>query len=351
MLDAYLPSLVNSGSWITAWTLNRLRELPVDTEFVLPICSLATPFAECVQPGSFTLPPLYHEALDDSLKERILDQILTCFPHHNDRTNNAHRIRVVELPQLPLPKRLNLKIVAFSVDTAVEEHGPHLPLGTDTIQSYSVLRRLRNDVDGFEMFRPVDYGQLTWGLPFGFSIDLTTTLLSEYVCNFAAAVVNWLKPEALYVVDVHGSITHRQAIVDGLNRSGIARWAFRWLHEPLAEFASERGDQHAGGVETALVELVSRDLIDAAWFPGRIDEIAAGQMSFRRAVALTPDLAAFKDAVIDNKFNGVIGDIHNHASLDAPLMFQRMLDVARRDVDQLLSGELLDSQNAGDKLW
>ena len=47
MLDDYLPSRVNSGTWIAAWTLNHLQELPEDTEFVLPICSLAMPFAEC----------------------------------------------------------------------------------------------------------------------------------------------------------------------------------------------------------------------------------------------------------------------------------------------------------------
>jgi creatinine amidohydrolase/Fe(II)-dependent formamide hydrolase-like protein len=350
MLDDYLPSRVNSGTWIAAWTLNRLQELPEDTEFVLPICSLATPFAECAQLGPFTLPPLYHEALDDSLKQRIIDRILTCFPHHNDQTHNARRVRVVELPRLKLPQTAKPKIVAFSVDTALEEHGPHLPLGTDTIQSYSVLRKLRDTVDGFEIFRPIEYGQLTWGLPFGFSIDLTTPILTEYVARFSDAVANWLKPQALYVVDVHGSISHRQAIVDGLGRSDVARWAFRWLHEPLTEFASARGDQHAGGVETALVEMVSRDLIDAAWFPDRIDEIAAGQMSFQQAVELTPDLAAFKGAVARNNFNGVIGDIHNHTSLDAPLMFQRMLDVARHDVDQLLSGKSPDSQNAGEEL-
>ena len=351
MLDDYLPSRVNMGSWITAWTLNRLRKLPDDTEFVLPICSLATPFAECIQPGVLSLPPLYHEALDDGLKERILDRILICFPHYDDRLNNAKRVRVVELPHLPLPQRTSPKIVALSVDTAVEEHGPHLPLGTDTIQSYSVLRRLRDEIDGFEMFRPVEYGQLTWGLPFGFSIDLTASLLTDYVASFAAAVENWLKPQSLYVVDVHGSITHRQAIVDGLSQSGIANWAFRWLHEPLAEFASERGDQHAGGVETALVELANHDLIDTAWFPKRIDEIATGQMSFQQAVELTPDLAAFTDAVEESKFNGVIGDIHNYASLDAPMMFQRMLEMARGDVNRLHSGEASGSQNAGDQLW
>ena len=353
MWNEYLPSRINSGPWITAYTLNRLRELPAETEFVLPICSLATPFHECVSAGDYLLPPLYHEALNDSLRERIVNQILNCFPRHNldGQADNSKRFRIVEFPHVPLPHSASPKIVTFSVDTAVEEHGPHLPLGTDTIQSYSVLRELRNEFVGMEVFRPVDYGQLTWGLPFGFSVDLTTELLTEYVANFAAAVMNWRKPQALYVVDVHGSITHRQAIVEGLQSSGVRNWAFRWLHEPLAEFASNRGDQHAGGVETALVEFAGHALIDAEWFPIRIDDIVAGQMSFQKAVELTPDLGGFTEFVHQKQLNGVIGDVRNYHSVDAGLMFRRMLDTARNDVRQLLSGDTLDTRNAGEKLW
>lgn len=353
MLDDYLPTRVNTGPWITAYTLNRLRALPEDTQFVLPICSLATPFPDCARTGEYVLPPLYHEALDDDLKRRIVERILQCFPKHDpDGTGiNSERLRVVELPNAPLPNRSAPKVLAFSVDTAVEEHGPHLPLATDTIQSYSVLRKLREEVDGFEVFRPVDYGQLTWGLPFGFSIDLTAELVTEYVARFAASVADWLNPQALYVVDVHGSITHRQAIVDGLKASGVSRWAFRWLHEPLAEFASERGDQHAGGVETALVEFVSDGLLDADWFPTRIDDIANREMSFAKAVELTPDLAAFTRFVDQHGLNGIVGGIGNYHSLDAELMFRRMVEMARADVDGLLSGAPADARDAGDNLW
>lgn len=287
------------------------------------------------------------------LKQKLVEQILRCFPQYSpaDATVNTGRVQVVEIPGVPLPPRAAPKVLAFSVDTAVEEHGPHLPLGTDTLQSYSVLQHLQQEIDGFEVFRPIDYGQLTWGLPFGFSVDLTAPLLSAYVTHFANAVMNWMKPQALYVVDVHGSITHRQAIVDGLEASHAKRWAFRWLHEPLAEFASARGDQHAGGVETALVEHGNRELIDADWFPARIDEIAAGQMSFQQAVKLSSDLAAFTNRVREHNFNGVIGDIDNYNDLDASLMFHRMREIARRDVDQLLNGTEAESQTAGQQLW
>jgi creatinine amidohydrolase/Fe(II)-dependent formamide hydrolase-like protein len=389
-LDEYLPRRVNVGPWATAYTLNELRQR-TDIEFVLPICSLSTPYNQCQQLGqlgsvskhepmalatgvrepgvasarpaasavgsdqqrtrvskqSLVLPPLFHEALDDQLKPAILARIGECFPSYG--ADNSARLRIAELPRADLPEAGAGRVLAFSVDTAVEEHGPHLPLATDTIQSYGLLAALAGEFGEIELCRPLEYGQLTWGLPFGFSIDLTADLLSRYVTQYVDALTLWKKPRAIYVVDVHGSITHRTAIVEGIQASRCSDWTFRWLHEPLAEFASERGDQHAGGVETALVERVSPQLLDSRWWPDRIDEIAAGQMSFAKAVELTPDLPAFIQHVSDHSLNGIIGDIRNYRSLDANEMFTRMMSVARRDIEGLLAGQT--STTAGGDLW
>lgn len=345
-LDDYLPLRVNVGPWATAYTLNELRAR-ADAEFVLPICSLATPYAECARLGELVLPPLFHEALDEELKAAILARISDCFPIYG--ADNSARLRIAELPRVELPAVPSGRLLAFSVDTAVEEHGPHLPLATDTIQSYSVLSQLAEKFPELECSRPLEYGQLTWGLPFGFSIDLTADLLTRYVTGYVNALMQWKQPTAIYVVDVHGSITHRTAIVDGLKASACSAWTFRWLHEPLAEFASQRGDQHAGGVETALVERVTPGLLDPRWWPDRIDQIAAGQMSLAKAVELTPDLPEFIRYVDQHSVNGIIGDIHNYKSLDASEMFARMMNVARSDLAGLLSGET--STTAGGDLW
>ncbi len=346
MLGDYLPESVNAGPWITAYTLNELQHRAA-AEFVLPICSLATPYQRCAELGDIVLPPLFHEAVDDQLKHAMIAQIRRCFPSFI--RNESTRLRVVELPREELPASTAASLLAFSVDTAVEQHGPHLPLATDTIQSYSVLRQLAAEYRQIELCRPLEYGQLTWGLPFGFSVDLTADLLSRYVTGYVSALVRWKCPESIYVVDVHGSITHRRAIVAGLQASGCSRWTFRWLYEPLAEFASARGDQHAGGVETALVQRVSPQLLDRRWWPDRIDEIARGQMSFQTAVELTSDLDAFVQYVKDHSLNGVVGDIWNYRAVDADEMFQRMMLLAREDVDQLIRGEA--TQTAGDNLW
>jgi creatinine amidohydrolase/Fe(II)-dependent formamide hydrolase-like protein len=285
------------------------------------------------------LPPLYHEALDADLKAALLARIGDCVPYFAGTGRRAAargRLEVVELPPArpPQPAR-RPPVVAFSVDTTVEQHGPHLPLATDMVQSYAVLERLAAGNEAVVIGPSADYGQLTWGLPFGFSVDITAPLTARYVRGFADAVLDWLEPEALYVVDVHGSAVHRQAIQDGLRQSRCRRWAFRWLHDPLVSFSAERGDPHAGGVETALIEHISRDFVDPAWWPGRVDELVAGQMTAREAIALSADLPHFCAEVEARPVNGIVGDLRNYFTLDAAALMQRMLDVAREDVAAL----------------
>jgi creatinine amidohydrolase/Fe(II)-dependent formamide hydrolase-like protein len=339
---AWLPDQLNTGPWLSHYTVDALEERADQERMVLPICSWDTPPQALERLGALVLSPLYVEALDLDLKSALLARIADCFPY----VNGSHRrfaanraLEVVELPRPPLQQPQGRpQIVAFSVDTAVEEHGPHLPLATDRIQSYAVLARLAEETEGLALAAPVDYGHLTWGLPRGFSIDITTALLTRYVTRYAQALATRTGADALYVVDVHGSPAHRQAVQDGLAQSGVERWRFRWLHQPLVEFAADRGDQHAGGVETALIEAIHLRLLDSRWWPGRIDALAGGEMTFARALELQGNLTAFIEYAESHPWNGIVGRIQNYRQVDGPLMLGRMIDLARADVRALVAG-------------
>jgi creatinine amidohydrolase/Fe(II)-dependent formamide hydrolase-like protein len=342
-LDQYLPTRINQGSFVTSYSWPVLAERVAATTVVLPICSLGTPASRLAGLADVVLPPLYHEALTDNLKLQLVDRIRHCFPFYQGTRERAEWTGELEVIELSDPQQAAEQqggIACFSVDTAVEEHGPHLPLATDTIQSYGVLQRLAERHAGLHPVAPLEYGQLTWGLPFGLSVDITAPLLTEYVCNFARAISQWTACDALYVVDVHGSIVHRTAIVDGLKQHGSVPFRFRWLHDSLVEFAGDRGDQHAGGVETVLVELINDQLLDERFWPDRMDELAAGQMDMQRAIDLSGNLADFIAAVEQSQstplpLNGIVGDIHNARQLDATAMMERMLAVAESDLDEL----------------
>jgi creatinine amidohydrolase/Fe(II)-dependent formamide hydrolase-like protein len=338
-LSFVIPKQINAAPWLVAHSLDELKRKIATDKMVLPICSLGTSIERLAGLAPLVLPPLYHEAMDEGMKSQLLERIRHCFPFYGGASQAAQQydFQIVELPAEPArPLRAKPRVLAFSVDTAVEEHGPHLPLATDTIQSYAVLDRLADEFEGFVVGPPVEYGHLTWGLPFGLSIDITPPLLTRYVTGFANAMLDWLAPDALYVVDVHGSIVHRNAIQEGLKQSRCRRWSFRWLHEPLVEFAADRGDQHAGGVETSLVHYISPRLLDPRWWPGRVDDLAAKEMPLELAVELSRDLPRFIERVRSQSFNGIVGKIRNFFDLDAELLMDRMLTIAREDVAQLL---------------
>lgn len=337
-ISSYLPTKVNSGWLLTGYTFYRLKALIGKERLVLPICSLGTPTEELARLGRLVLPPLYHEALDESLKSSLLDRISECFPYFQGtaaRDGFGGTLDIVELPAREFPASRQTPFLAFSVDTAVEQHGPHLPLMTDTLQSYGVLRRLADDNPDLGLGPPVEYGHLTWGLPFGLSIDVTPPLLTRYVAGFMDALMRWRKPKAIYVVDVHGSPVHRAAIEAGMGASGCRRTAFRWLYEPLVGVSGNRGDQHAGGVETALIELIDPDMIDGDWWPDRLDELAHGETLLETAVELSNDLERFIGFVEENDVNGIVGKIANYRQVHASRMFDDMLAVARDDLERL----------------
>ena len=118
----FIPEHVNRGPWITSYTLNDLRNRPQDSGFILPICSWTDPLEDLLGDGRLILPPLYHEALNPSLEMRLVEQILTCFPEFDAMQQNRKRLTIVKRPFTDRPRPLQGSIIAFSVDTAVEEH-------------------------------------------------------------------------------------------------------------------------------------------------------------------------------------------------------------------------------------
>ena len=87
---------------------------------------------------------------------------------------------------------------------------------------------------------------------------------------------------------------------------------------------------------TARVEFVSPNCVDHGYGPDGAKEVAQGQMTMELAIELSSDLSKFIEQVENHPFNGIVGDVNNYFQVDAQLMMQRMLETARKDVQQLL---------------
>jgi len=334
--------MLNEGSLIADYSLPALMSrVTSSSRVVLPVCSIGTPTSLIAGLGEWVLPPLYREAMDDVLRAAMLERIGQCFPYHvlsSRRRSCDLKVEVVEVSrgEAAGPAKREPAALAFSVDTAVEEHGPHLPLSTDRIQSYAVLERVAAEREGMLIAPPADYGQLTWGLGPVMTIDLTAPLTTAYVTGYVNAMLDWAAPKAVYVVDVHGSLIHRQAVRAGIEASKAKRWAFRWLHEPIASMTWERKDAHAGGAETMLIETIDPAWVDGSWWPGAVEELAADQISLDDALKLGGDVAGFIERAETRGWNGIVGDVRTYFDLDGGAMMKVMVDQAIADVDELL---------------
>ena len=84
-----------------------------------------------------------------------------------------------------------------------------------------------------------------------------------------------------------------------------------------------------------MVEHINPALVDRSWWPDRVDDIAASEMDLDLAGQLSSDMPKFIETVESEAYNGIVGRVRNYFDLDAALLFERMMNVARKDVRAL----------------
>jgi creatinine amidohydrolase len=156
---------------------------------------------------------------------------------------------------------------------ALEEHGPHLPLGTDTFHALEVARRVAR-IRPVAVAPPLFYGMCrsTREHPGTVSIsgDALRALLLDLGREFCRQ--GW---HNLVFVSGHAGGTHISAVVESAERLlaelPAVNIAVVNLLDLLREVLSDqpdlvqtRGDSHAGEVETALLLAAHPDLVQGS---------------------------------------------------------------------------------------
>ena len=142
---------------------------------------------------------------------------------------------------------------------ALEEHGPHLPLSTDTIQAYQVGKRAAELIPLF-VAPPIPYGNCrsTNGHPGTISISTTTlrSLLKDLVRSFYRQGMR-----QMVVLTGHAGGAHRLALQDAgeelLDELPELRIAVVTEYELAKDegraLIETPGDAHAGEIETSRI--------------------------------------------------------------------------------------------------
>lgn len=172
---------------------------------------------------------------------------------------------------------------------ATEQHGPHLPLGTDTSVALALADGLAARVPGALVAPPLHYGASGEHQAFPGTLSIGRRALEVMLVELVRSATETFA-RILVICGHGGNVGPLRSAVARLRgeRRDVRAWA------PAAAWA---GDAHAGRVETSLM---------LALRPGEVDERRAAPGDTRPLAELMPRLASVGVRAVSP--NGVLGD-------------------------------------------
>ena len=191
------------------------------------------------------------------------------------------------LGQMSSPEVDQSSVLVIAVGSC-EQHGPHLPLGTDTFIASWLTQQICEAVPGTVEGPPITIGASGEHEGFSGTLSIGTSVLDQLLCE----VIRSARSSFSAVVLVNGHGGNEQAL-----ELARARADFEGDRVLVVHAATNGGDAHAGATETSMLLALHRELVD-------LDRAARGN------VAPLSDLADQLRAkgVKSVSANGILGD-------------------------------------------
>ncbi|ORV60224.1 mycofactocin biosynthesis peptidyl-dipeptidase MftE [Mycobacterium europaeum] len=236
--------------------------------------------------------------------------------------NSSYHHRVPVLGELAMATSSQLSGTSPSVLVPVgstEQHGPHLPLDTDTRIATAVARGARTRLARDWLVAPaIAYGASGEHQSFAGTISIGTEALTMLLVEYGRSAAGWA--ERLVFVNGHGgNVAALSAAVARLRSEGRdAGWC---------PCLAGGGDAHAGHTETSLLLHISPgDVLTDRWRTGNRAPLSELLPSMRRG-----GVAAVSPV-------GVLGDPTTATAADGERILAEMVDGCVRRVDRWSPG-------------
>jgi creatinine amidohydrolase len=194
---------------------------------------------------------------------------------------------------------------------AVEEHGPHNPLGTDTIETYAIGLRAAELV-GAVVTPPVWFGNSRSLMDFPGSIGINPEVLKAYVHNIVTSLIyhGFNRP---LILDGHSG---NYGILDVLIEDLMLEMGVKTLHVRAWELASvpkpketPSYDGHGGLSETSAMLYLEPESVDRE---AMRDSEPRAELSEQGSVFPTPSSKYAKGAVVFPMMMGELAEDGHH---------------------------------------
>ncbi|ACV10735.1 Creatininase [Halorhabdus utahensis DSM 12940] len=189
---------------------------------------------------------------------------------------------------------------------STEQHGPHLPEGTDHLIAEAFATEAA-DRTGFLRTPPVRIGVSPHHQQFPGTMSVDPPAFRDYVESFTRSLTNHGIDRVIYVNAHGGNITHLREVGRRLREDGTV-FAVEWMwDESIPEQVNDVFDHngpHGGPKETALIQHLHPDLVHE----GRLEDARdGGRVEVSQDVGRVHGARTFYDS-IENSENGVFGD-------------------------------------------
>ena len=179
-------------------------------------------------------------------------------------------MRLEDLTSADVAKMRRKPVVLLPVG-AVEQHGPHLPLGADLIQPMHVLNRVAAKT-GSILAPPIPYGLVQTSRPFPGSMSVSFDALRAYVRDVLSELVrNGFR--RIVVVSGHAEGDHmaalRTAAKEVVDHGGADITVLSDYDIVYGSEFAEAGEGHAGKIETSRILAERPELVKGRPSRGR----------------------------------------------------------------------------------
>lgn len=195
---------------------------------------------------------------------------------------------------------------------STEQHGPHLPLDTDTRIAAAVARGVAERLaeadhdSGWIIAPPIGYGASGEHESFSGTVSIGTSALRLLLVEFGRSAASWAR--RLVFVNGHGGNVEALAAAAALLR-------YEGRDVGWCSCGVENADAHAGHTETSVLLHISPDLV-------RLEEIVAGNRA--PLGELLPAMRSGGVAAVSEL--GILGDPGTATAADGERIFAEMVD-------------------------
>jgi len=199
---------------------------------------------------------------------------------------------------------------------SLEQHGPHLPLDTDTRIALAVATGVASRREGAAVAPPITLGASGEHAGFPGTLSIGTPALTELLVELGRdSARDW---DAMLLVNGHGG--NRDAVA-----AALARLAAEGRRSAAFHVSPPGGDAHAGRTETALLLHLAPDAV----------QLAAAAAGETRPISGLMDRLR-RDGVRAVSPNGVLGDPTGATPEEGERLLAELIAACTQALDRLL---------------